>query len=98
MTFTARRRSRATAMAKKDISTTTPPAYEEAFARLEKLVGSLEGGDISLADMVEKFAEGHKLLKICQEHLRAAELKIEQLKLEDSDTTAFAPMDKESQS
>ncbi len=85
-------------MAKKDTSTAQPPPYEEAYARLEKLVGSLEEGNTSLADMVEKFAEGHKLLKICQEHLRAAELKIEQLKIDDSDTTPFAPLDPESQS
>ena len=75
----------------------TPP-YEEAFARLEALVESLESGEVSLADMVAKFEEGHKLLKICQERLRAAELKIEQLKLDDAGQAAFAPFAEESES
>jgi exodeoxyribonuclease VII small subunit len=88
-------------MAKK--SATTPPSgppasYEEAFARLEALVESLESGEVSLADMVAKFAEGHAYLKICQEHLRAAELKIEQLKLDEAGQPAFAPFAEESES
>jgi exodeoxyribonuclease VII small subunit len=88
-------------MAKKP---TTPPApgttvpYEEAFQRLEALVESLESGEVSLAELVTKFEEGHKLLKICQAHLRAAELKIEQLKLDESGEAAFTPFAEESES
>jgi len=86
-------------MAKK---TTTPAdaalPYEAAYARLESLVDSLESGEVSLADMVSKFEEGHQLLKICQDHLRAAELKIEKLKLDDAGQPAFEPLDEESES
>ncbi len=72
--------------------------YEAAFARLKTLVDSLESGKVSLADMVAKFEEGHQLLKICQEHLRTAELKIEKLKLDDVGQPAFEPLDEESES
>ena len=52
-----------------------------------------------LADLVAKFEEGHQLLKICQEHLHAAELKIEQLKPGDpTSPPAFAPFAEESES
>jgi exodeoxyribonuclease VII small subunit len=70
--------------------------YEEAFKRLEALVESLESGEVSLADLVTKFEEGHKLLKICQQHLQAAGLKIEQLKLDPAGgPPAFTPFDEE---
>jgi exodeoxyribonuclease VII small subunit len=73
--------------------------YEAAFARLEALVESLESGEVPLADLVAKFEEGHQLLKICQEHLHAAELKIEQLKPGDpTSPPAFAPFAEESES
>ncbi len=79
----------------------TPDAsipYEAAYARLEALVESLESGEVSLADMVAKFEEGHHLLKICQDHLRAAELKIEKLKVDDSGQASFSPLDEETES
>jgi len=72
--------------------------YEAAYARLEALVESLESGEVSLADLVAKFEEGHHLLKICQDHLRAAELKIEKLKLDDAGAPGFEPLDEESES
>lgn len=89
-------------MPKKTITAPTPAdgalPYEAAYARLEALVESLEGGEVSLADLVAKFEEGHHLLKICQDHLRAAELKIEKLKLDDTGAAAFVPLDEESES
>jgi exodeoxyribonuclease VII small subunit len=88
-------------MPKKPATPAAPDAslpYEAAYARLEALVESLESGEVSLADLVAKFEEGHQLLKICQNHLRAAELKIEKLKLDDAGEPAFVPLDEESES
>ncbi len=87
-------------MAKKPATTPADTAlsYEAAYARLEALVDSLESGEVSLADMVAKFEEGHHLLKTCQDHLRAAELKIEKLKLDDVGAPGFEPLDEESES
>ena len=40
----------------------------------------MESGDIPLADLLLKFEEGSKLLKICEARLKDAEIKIELLK------------------
>ncbi len=84
-------------MPKKPASSPDSPSYEEAFSRLESLIDSLESGEVSLADMVAKFEEGHRLLKICQHQLHAAELRVEQLKLDGSAQPALVPFAEESQ-
>lgn len=40
----------------------------------------MESGDVPLADLLAKFEQGTKLLKVCESRLKDAELKIEQLK------------------
>jgi len=40
----------------------------------------MEDGRIPLAELIAKFEEGNKLLKVCETRLKDAELKIEQLK------------------
>jgi exodeoxyribonuclease VII small subunit len=54
--------------------------FEEALSRLEEIVESMEEGEIPLADLLEKYEEGNRLLQICGKRLRDAELKIELLK------------------
>lgn len=54
--------------------------FEEELSRLEAIVESLEGGDVPLAELVERYETGMKHLKNCQEKLAAAELRIEQLR------------------
>lgn len=63
-------------------STATPdePSFEDALARLENLVDSLESGDVPLAELVEKYGQGSKLLRLCERQLTNAELKIEALR------------------
>ncbi len=63
-----------------DDSTNPPPTFEAAMDRLETIVESMEAGDVPLADLLAKFEEGSRLLAACEERLKAAELKIEQLK------------------
>ena len=58
------------------------PTFEEALKNLESIVDSMESGETPLAELVEKFEEGNKLLKICQKRLKDAELRIEVLKRE----------------
>ena len=55
--------------------------FEDALEQLETIIQSMEDGETALADLVAKFEEGSKLLKVCQEKLKEAELKIEQLNL-----------------
>lgn len=54
--------------------------FEDALHRLEEIVGSMEEGDIALADLLSKYEEGNRLLKVCGKRLQDAELKIELLK------------------
>lgn len=55
-------------------------SFETALARLESIVDSMEQGDVPLADLLAKYEEGTKLLKVCETRLKDAELKIEKLK------------------
>jgi len=60
-----------------------PESFEASLKALQRLVEQLEQGDVPLDELVAKFTEGHGLLKRCQEQLKAAELKIQQLRAED---------------
>jgi exodeoxyribonuclease VII small subunit len=52
----------------------------------------MESGEVPLAELLAKFEEGSKLLKICEARLKDAELKIEVLKKQ-KDAVAFAKFD-----
>lgn len=69
------------------------PAFEEALEKLEALVASMESGDVPLSTLVEKFEEGSRLVKICEERLKEAELKIEKLRQQNEEVAleAFEP-------
>ena len=66
--------------------------FETALAKLETIVESMESGDVPLAELLAKFEEGNKLLKLCESRLKDAETKIELLKRQ-RDGTAFVPFD-----
>ena len=55
-------------------------SFEAALGKLETIVDAMESGDVPLAELLAKFEEGSKLLKVCESRLKDAELKIEQLK------------------
>jgi exodeoxyribonuclease VII small subunit len=57
--------------------------YSEAMQRLEEIVASLERGGKGLDETLQLYEEGAKLLKQCQEELRSAEGKLNELRLED---------------
>ncbi len=54
--------------------------FEAALTRLEGLVDSMEQGETPLAELLAKYEEGTRLLKVCESRLKDAELKIEKLK------------------
>jgi exodeoxyribonuclease VII small subunit len=70
------------------------PSFENALERLESIVDSMEQGQIPLADLLTKYEEGMKLLKVCEGRLKDAELKIEILK-KVRDSVELAPFDSE---
>ena len=55
-------------------------SFEVALEKLEKLVDSMESGDVPLDELVAKFEQGTRLLGHCQKRLEIAEIKIEQVK------------------
>ena len=57
----------------------SPPAFEQALARLEQIAGELESGVLSLEEMIALAEEGLKLSELCEKQLAEAEGKIEQL-------------------
>jgi len=65
-------------------------SFESALSRLEAVVEAMESGEVPLAELLVKFEEGNKLLKLCEARLKEAELKIEQLKKQ-KDSVTFAP-------
>lgn len=62
--------------------------FEEALERLEKLIGSLEKGDLSLEQSLEKFKEGMELTRHCRKLLAEAEYRIEMI-LQDGEASEF---------
>lgn len=64
------------------------PAFEEALARLEKIVHSMESGELSLEKMMEGFEEGAGLVRLCTRRLNEVEKKIEKLVKRNGDVVA----------
>jgi exodeoxyribonuclease VII small subunit len=64
-------------------------SFEAALGQLEAIVEAMESGDVPLAELLAKFEEGTKLLKVCEARLKDAELKIEQLKRQKDGTVTF---------
>lgn len=54
-------------------------AYDAIVARLERVVGDLESGQLSLEQSIEKFAEGVKLARDASRKLDEAERRVELL-------------------
>jgi exodeoxyribonuclease VII small subunit len=55
------------------------PPFEEVLKNLEGIVEAMESDDLPLETLLAKYEEGSKLVKVCQEKLADAELKIQQL-------------------
>lgn len=53
--------------------------FEDALKKLEGVVEAMESGDLPLETLLVRYEEGTRLVKICQEKLAEAELKIQQL-------------------
>ena len=53
--------------------------FEDAIAKLEKIVSELEDGELSLDEALKKYEEGVKLSAFCSKKLDVAEKKVKQL-------------------
>jgi exodeoxyribonuclease VII small subunit len=61
--------------------------FEDALARLEEIVQSLESGNLSLEESLALYEEGMRLSSICSKKLSEAELRIQVLTKEEELST-----------
>ncbi len=61
----------------KPASKTSEPTFESALERLEQIVGEMEGDKLVLEDLLARYEEGTRLVKVCQQRLDSAERRIE---------------------
>lgn len=54
----------------------TEVSFEENIKELENIIRTLEGGEVSLDEMLRLFGEGIRRTKECAEQLQKAEQKI----------------------
>ncbi|MEX2583747.1 MAG: exodeoxyribonuclease VII small subunit [Gemmatimonadota bacterium] len=64
---------------------------EAALNRLEEITRSLEAGEIELDDSLTLYEEGIRLVRLAEEAIRAAELRIERLNADGSLSGIEAP-------
>ncbi len=76
-----------------DADKTAKLTFEAALTRLESVVDAMEQGDVLLADLLARYEEGSKLLKVCEARLKEAEMKIEKLKKSKDGGPALEPFE-----
>ena len=65
------------------------PTFEAALAELEKIVASMEAGQMPLEQSLAAYKRGAELLKVCQSALQDAQQQIKIL--EDNVLKTFGP-------
>ena len=75
-----------------DSDKTAKLSFEAALTKLEAIVDSMEQGEVPLAELLARYEEGSKLLKVCEGRLKDAELTIEKLK-KTKDGASFEPFE-----
>ena len=68
-------------------------SFEDAMGELEKVVSSLERGDVALEDSIKLYERGAALKAHCEAKLKAAEEKVAQITLEGGKPTGTTPAD-----
>ena len=57
--------------------------FEDAMKELEKLVDSLDKGDVSLDEAISAYDRGSQLKDYCQKKLHEAKMKVETIQVSD---------------
>ena len=74
-------------MNKEDLS------FEEAYAQLEAAVTALQDGQMPLERALQYYEEGMKLAQHCHELLQKAELRVQQLSVDQEDVLIVQPLE-----
>ena len=69
--------------------------FEDALKKLEGIVEAMESEDLPLEALLARYEEGTRLVKICQEKLAEAELKIRQLEKNAAGEMKLKPLKRE---
>ncbi|MFD1913549.1 exodeoxyribonuclease VII small subunit [Halodurantibacterium flavum] len=67
--------------------------FEEAMGELERVVAALEQGNVPLEQSIALYERGATLRKHCEDRLRAAEEKVEAIRLAEGKPAGLAPAD-----
>lgn len=78
-------------MARKKPAATETLPFEESRQALEKIVETMENGDLSLEETLALFEEGIALVRHCSRQLDEAEKRIDLLVASDDGTVVFRP-------
>jgi exodeoxyribonuclease VII small subunit len=54
-------------------------SYEDALAELERMVASMEGGQLPLDRLIQTYQRGAELLQICRSRLDTVEVQVKVL-------------------
>ncbi|HXL36685.1 MAG TPA: exodeoxyribonuclease VII small subunit [Ktedonobacteraceae bacterium] len=67
--------------------------FEEAYAQLEAAVTALQDGQMPLERALQYYEEGMKLAQYCNELLQKAELRVQQLSVDNQGTIISRPLE-----
>jgi exodeoxyribonuclease VII small subunit len=59
--------------------TGTEPSYEAAITELERIVTDLQNDEVGVDELAAKVARGARLVELCRERLRRAELAVDEV-------------------
>lgn len=79
-------------MSKSPKSASEDPSFEDALKRLESVVEAMESDDLPLEQLLTRFEEGTRLVRVCQARLGEAELKIQALEKNLAGEPALRPL------
>ena len=63
--------------------------FEDQIKELENIVNELEKGDVDLDDAINKYTKAMKLVKSCDEKLKAIDEKISKIVTENNELESF---------
>ena len=66
-------------------------SFEKAMAELEMIVSDLENGSIELEESIEKYQRGIQLKKHCDQKLKEANMKIDQIEIDKNGNVTEKP-------
>lgn len=61
------------------VAPNTDLSFEDALQRLEGIVSRLESGQAPLEESITLYEEGARLKTLCEERLKAAQLRVEKI-------------------